>query len=94
MPSFLSDYGALFRHGQGPFGSYISSTARLWAASVDDELRLDARGSIRLELGGASLDVEPSCPNTHGASIGGPVSEVDLALSLEELALRAPCGTS
>jgi hypothetical protein len=35
-----------------------------------EELCLDACGAVSLELGGASLDVEPWCPNTHRGSIG------------------------
>jgi hypothetical protein len=35
--------------------------------------------------GGASLDVEPSCPGTHGGSIGALALEVDPAYGLGEL---------
>jgi hypothetical protein len=41
----------------------------------NDELGLKARGLVRLQLGGAGLDVEPSCPDAHGGSIGRPVSK-------------------
>jgi hypothetical protein len=36
----------------------------------------------RLEVGGAGLDVESSCPDTHRASIEAPVREVDPGLRL------------
>jgi hypothetical protein len=38
-------------------------------ALAHDELCFGARGTISLELGGAGLDVEPSCPDAHRASI-------------------------
>jgi hypothetical protein len=47
--------------------------------AVDDELRLDTRGSVGLELRGPGLDVEPSCSDAHGASIRASVSGVDRA---------------
>jgi hypothetical protein len=47
--------------------------------SVDDGLGLLARGPVRLELGSASLDVERSCPDAHGASITTRAPEVDPA---------------
>jgi hypothetical protein len=34
--------------------------------SQSEKLRLEARGAVSLQLGGAGLDVEPSCPNPHG----------------------------
>jgi hypothetical protein len=40
-------------------------------------------------LGGASLDVEPSCPDAHRASIGRPAFEVGLRLPLGEPILLA-----
>jgi hypothetical protein len=39
--------------------------ARTSVPAIDDELRLSARGSISLELGGAGLDVEPAGPHAH-----------------------------
>jgi hypothetical protein len=45
--------------------------------SIDDELRLEARGAVCFQLGGASLDVEPSCPDAHPVSIEPPSAEVD-----------------
>jgi hypothetical protein len=37
------------------------------------------RRAVRLQLGGAGLDVEPSCPDAHGAGIGASASGVDTA---------------
>jgi hypothetical protein len=39
--------------------------------AIDDDLRLEARGAVRLQLGGASVEVEPSRPDAHRSSIGG-----------------------
>jgi hypothetical protein len=58
--------------------------------ALDDELGLDARFPIRLELGGASLDDEPSCPDAHRASIGAWRTEVDPANAF----LRVDCSCS
>jgi hypothetical protein len=44
----------------------------------------DASGPVRLELGGACLAVEPSCPDAHGGSIGALALEVDPAHGLGE----------
>jgi hypothetical protein len=53
--------------------------------AIDDELGLKAGGAVRPELGGASLDVEPSCPDAHGGSIGALALEIDPAYGLGEL---------
>jgi hypothetical protein len=53
--------------------------ARRRFPAIDDELCLKARSAVRLQLGGTGFNVEPSCPDAHGASITGPVSEVDPA---------------
>jgi hypothetical protein len=39
--------------------------------TVDDELCLDARGPVRLQPGGAGLDVETSCSDAHGRHYQG-----------------------
>jgi hypothetical protein len=51
------------------------------------------RGSVRLQLGGASLDVEPSCPDAHDGSIAAPAPEVDPAYGSGELQAH-PLGVS
>jgi hypothetical protein len=51
--------------------------ARTSIPAVDDELRLEARGFVRLQLGSTGLDVEPSCPDAHGGSIAALAPEVD-----------------
>jgi hypothetical protein len=42
----------------------------------------EARRAVRLQLRSAGLDVEPSCPDAHRASIEASVSGVDPALRL------------
>ena len=56
---------------------HIATSRQAPIPSVDDGLGLLARGAIRPELGDAGLDVWPSGPNSHRASIGGQASEVD-----------------
>jgi hypothetical protein len=38
--------------------------------AINDQLCLETRGAVRFALGGASLDVEPSCPDAHGPVSG------------------------
>jgi hypothetical protein len=64
---------------------HVAARGQASIPAVDDELRLKPRGLVRLQLGGASLDVEPSCPDARGASIGAPSGEVDPASGLGEL---------
>jgi hypothetical protein len=47
--------------------------------SVDYGLGFLARGAVRLQVGGASLDVQTSCPDAHRGSIDAPAGEVDPA---------------
>jgi hypothetical protein len=48
---------------------HVAAGGQASIPAIDDELCLEARGSVRLELGGAGLDVETSCPDAHRASI-------------------------
>jgi hypothetical protein len=65
---------------RGPDGGrpqHVAAGGQAPIPAVDDELRLEARGAVGLQLGGTGLDVEPSCPDTHGASVRAPAPEVD-----------------
>jgi hypothetical protein len=61
---------------------HVASGGKAPIPAVDDELGLNAGGPVRLQLGGASLDAEPSRPNTHHASIRAPASGVVLTTLL------------
>jgi hypothetical protein len=61
---------------------HVAAGGQAPVPAVDDELRFEARGLVRLQLCGAGLDVEPSRPDAHGASIGRPAFEVDSGLRL------------
>jgi hypothetical protein len=73
--------------GGGP--QHVAAGGQAPISTIDNELCLKARGAIRLQLGGAGLDVEPSCPDTHRASIMAPASGVG-----SPTLLTARCGAS
>jgi Resolvase, N terminal domain len=58
------------RSPNGGRPQHVAAGGEASIPAVDDEFRLEARGLVRLQLGGSSLDVEPSCPDAHGASNG------------------------
>jgi hypothetical protein len=65
------------RGADGGRPQHVAAGGLASVPTINDELRLEARSAIRLEPGGASLDVGPSCPDAHLASIGAPAAEVD-----------------
>jgi hypothetical protein len=67
------------RSPNGGRPQHVAAGGEASVPAIDDELCLKARSAVRLQLGGTGFDVEPSCPDAHGASITGPVSEVDPA---------------
>jgi hypothetical protein len=67
------------RRPNGGRPQHVAAGGEASVPAIDDELCLKARRAVRLQLGGTGFDVEPSCPDAHGASITGPVSEVDPA---------------
>ena len=65
---------------RGPDGGrpqHVAAGGQTSIPAINDELSLEARGLVRLQLGGAGLDVDSSCPNTHRTSIGAPTAGVD-----------------
>jgi hypothetical protein len=69
---------------------HVAASGKASIPAIDDKLRLEARGAVRLQLGGASLDVEPSCSDAHGASIMGSAGEVDPYAFLRPELLHLP----
>jgi hypothetical protein len=60
---------------------HVTAGRQALVAAVDHSLRLEARGPVSLQLGGAGLDVEASCPNTQRASIvAGPRKSIQSTL--------------
>jgi hypothetical protein len=57
---------------------HVAASGHVPIPAIDDELCLEASGAVRLQLGGTSLDVEPSCPDAPGVSIAAATSGVDL----------------
>jgi hypothetical protein len=68
------------RSPNGGRPQHVAAGGEASIPAVDDELRLEARDLVRLQLGGTGLDVEP-CPDAHRASIEAPVCEVDPAFT-------------
>ena len=65
---------------RGPYRwrpQYVPASGQPSVPAVDDELYLKARGAVRLQFGGAGLDIEPSCPDAHRVSIGRPAFQVE-----------------
>jgi hypothetical protein len=85
------------RRQRGPDGGrpqHVAAGGQASVPAIDDQLRFEARGAVRLQLGGTGLDVEPSCPDAHrAASIGALPGEVDPAFGLGELQAH-PLGVS
>ena len=67
------------RSPNGGRPQHVAASGHSSIPAVDDELCLEARGPVSLELGSSGLDVEPSSPYAHGASIGASVFGVDPA---------------
>jgi hypothetical protein len=62
--------------------THVPTGGKAPVPAINDEFRLKAHSAVRHQLGGTSLDVEPSCPDAHRASIEASVSGVDPALRL------------
>jgi hypothetical protein len=65
------------RSPNGGRPQHVAAGGQTSIPAINDELRLEARGLVRLQFGGAGLDVDSSCPNTHRTSIGALTAGVD-----------------
>jgi hypothetical protein len=67
---------------RGPDGrrpQHVAAGGQASVPAIDDQLRFEARGAVRLQLGGTGLDVEPSCPDALLRSppvVGASVAEL------------------
>jgi hypothetical protein len=51
---------------------HVAAIGQAPVPAIDDELRLFARGPVRLQLAAPALMSSPSCSDAHGASIEAP----------------------